>query len=64
MAFDLGTLIRAAALGGGAYQQAQRDQEDRTRVRCLPTLSLGVFLTLLAGAVFLVALRLLIRATA
>ena len=31
MAFDLGTLIRAAALGGGAYQQAQRDQEDRTR---------------------------------
>ena len=31
MAFDLGTLIRAAAMGGTAYQQAQRDQEDRTR---------------------------------
>ena len=31
MAFDIGTLIRAAAMGGGAYQQAQRDQEDRTR---------------------------------
>ena len=31
MAFDLGTLIRAAAMGGTAYQRAQRDQEDRTR---------------------------------
>ena len=31
MAFDLGTLIRAAAMSGTAYQQAQRDQEDRTR---------------------------------
>ena len=31
MAFDLGTLIRAAALGGNVYQQTVRDNEDRTR---------------------------------
>ena len=33
MAFDLGTLIRAAALGGSAYKQAERDTEDRARAQ-------------------------------